>query len=218
MSGVLVLYGIAADAFNHDDLLLLTALCVSIAPCIRTAAAAELAAQQADNDPLTQALTSRAFFSRFDEELRHCVAMDQPLSIISFDIDDFSKINEQFGHVEGNRFLIELADRFRSVTREGDILGRLGSDEFVLLLPGVDSHTAESRIRDLRAAVRDAGNRIFTDQHPVTASLGKAFYPEDGTRAEDLLAVADKGVYRAKRSRYLRADRDVPRMIALAGG
>jgi diguanylate cyclase (GGDEF)-like protein/putative nucleotidyltransferase with HDIG domain len=217
-SGVLVLYAIAADAFTRDDLRLLTGLSTSIAPCIQAASAAELSSRQADNDSLTQALTSRAFFSRFDEELRHCGAMGQPLSIVTFDLDDFKQVNETFGHVQGNRLLIELADRFRGATREGDVLARLGGDEFVLLLPGLDSHTAEARIRDLRAAVRVASERIFNDRHSVTASFGKAFYPEDGTRAEDLLAVADKGMYRAKRSRYLRADREMPRMIALAGG
>ncbi|MGI8770248.1 MAG: HD domain-containing phosphohydrolase [Acidobacteriaceae bacterium] len=217
-SGVLVLYAKATDAFTRDDLRLLAGLGAGIVPCMQAASAAELAARQPDNDSLTQALTSRAFFNRFDEELRHCAAMDQPLSIVTFDLDDFKQVNENFGHVQGNRLLIELADRFRGATREGDILARLGGDEFVLLLPGLDSHTAEARIRDLRAAVRIASDRIFNDRHSVSASFGKAFYPEDGTRAEDLLAVADKGMYRAKRSRYLRADREVPRMIALAGG
>lgn len=217
-SGVLVLYAIAPDAFKKNDLHLLAALAASIGPFMQSASAAELSSLHADCDSLTQALTSRAFFSRFDEELRHCAAMDQPLSIVTFDLDDFKQVNETFGHVQGNRLLIELADRFRSATREGDILARLGGDEFVLLLPGLDSHTAESRIRDLRAAVRIASDRVFNDRHSVSASFGKAFYPEDGTRAEDLLAVADKGMYRAKRSRYLRADREMPRMIALAGG
>jgi diguanylate cyclase (GGDEF)-like protein/PAS domain S-box-containing protein len=119
------------------------------------------------------------------------------LSLLFFDLDHFKNINDSLGHSTGDALLVELSRRLRDVLREDDIISRLGGDEFILLLSGVDEVGAERVAEKLLHTVNQS---YMVGQYDlnVSASIGIAVYPEDGEDLETLLRNADTAMYRAK--------------------
>lgn len=120
-----------------------------------------------------------------------------PLSLIFFDLDHFKNINDSLGHSIGDALLVELSRRLREVLREDDVVSRLGGDEFILLLSGVDETGAERVAEKLLATVNQSYQLGQYDLN-ISASIGIAVYPEDGEDLETLLRNADTAMYRAK--------------------
>lgn len=122
---------------------------------------------------------------------------NSPVSLIFFDLDHFKNINDSLGHSTGDALLVELSRRLRDVLREDDIISRLGGDEFILLLSGVDELGAERVAEKLLHTVNQS---YLIGQYDlnVSASIGIAVYPEDGDNLETLLRNADTAMYRAK--------------------
>jgi diguanylate cyclase (GGDEF) domain len=122
--------------------------------------------------------------------------------LLFIDLDGFKQVNDRLGHRAGDEVLKLVALRANACCREYDILGRLGGDEFVLIANlGVDSAHTAGRIA---TAVISSINQPMGDIEQglrVSASIGIAMYPEDGTSVDTLLGVADKQMYRAKRNR-----------------
>nr|WP_315483896.1 EAL domain-containing protein [uncultured Undibacterium sp.] len=119
------------------------------------------------------------------------------LALIFFDLDHFKNINDSLGHSTGDALLIELSRRLRDVLREDDVISRLGGDEFILLLSGVDEVGAEKVAEKLLHTVNQSYVIGQYDLN-VSASIGIAVYPEDGEDLETLLRNADTAMYRAK--------------------
>jgi diguanylate cyclase (GGDEF)-like protein len=113
------------------------------------------------------------------------------------DLDHFKDINDTLGHSIGDALLVELANRLRSVLREEDTVTRLGGDEFILLLPGVDTRGAAYVAQKLLDTIADS-YRIEHYDLNLTASIGIALYPEDGVDLEILSKSADTAMYRTK--------------------
>ncbi|MBR7801127.1 EAL domain-containing protein [Undibacterium fentianense] len=119
------------------------------------------------------------------------------LSLVFFDLDHFKNINDSLGHSIGDALLVELARRLREVLREEDVVSRLGGDEFILLLSGVDELGAERVAEKLLKTVSQSYHLGQYDLN-ISASIGIAVYPEDGDDLETLLRNADTAMYRAK--------------------
>lgn len=120
----------------------------------------------------------------------------EPYSIIFADVDHFKQINDTFGHATGDLVLIEIARVLQQETYSGEIVGRYGGEEFVILCPATNCEHAVKRAERLRLSI----GRINLDElheHPLTASFGVAQY-ESGEAAENVLRRADKGLYAAK--------------------
>jgi diguanylate cyclase (GGDEF)-like protein/PAS domain S-box-containing protein len=121
----------------------------------------------------------------------------QQLTLMFIDLDRFKNVNDSLGHLVGDRLLIEVAQRLKTVVRDEDTVSRLGGDEFILLLPATDAdgaiRVAEKIIQALTEAFLTEGNELS-----VTPSIGIAMYPADGQQAERLLQCADSAMYRAK--------------------
>jgi diguanylate cyclase (GGDEF)-like protein len=115
---------------------------------------------------------------------------------VLIDLDHFKVINDTLGHAEGDRVLAASAERLRTVVRADDVVGRMGGEEFVLILPGADAEVAEDCAERARAALGELTVRGL----PLGASAGVAAAPEDGIEAAVLLESADAALYRAKRS------------------
>jgi len=163
----------------------------------------QLAAQhrleyQATHDSLT-GLPNRAMFqTRLDELLNQSKAPRAALLLL--DLDRFKEVNDALGHRFGDELLILLAERLRSLVREGDTVARLGGDEFAVLLPGAPRTGAVLVAEKLLAGVEQAFN---VDDHTfyLGASVGIALAPEHGVDGASLTRFADVAMYAAKRSR-----------------
>lgn len=113
-------------------------------------------------------------------------------SILMFDIDDFKKINDSYGHVAGDMCLKTLANIASSNIREVDYLGRYGGDEFIIILPTLAANEARFVAERFRNKVNETSNPKFT------VSIGIATYPYDGKTVKELITVADRGLYKSK--------------------
>ena len=169
------------------------------------AEAKERAERLADTDDLTGLNNRRAFFRFGDLLLKQALRQGQPLAMIMFDLDFFKRVNDQWGHAAGDEVLARLADVCRATVRESDLLGRLGGEEFGLVLPGSDGEHAMIMAERLRHAIEQM--RVHTEGAEITptASLGVAvFDPRDPAQAsgeallDRLLNCADRACLRAK--------------------
>ena len=148
--------------------------------------------EQVRRDGLTGLLNHRACHER----LREALADGGPVAVVLLDLDHFKVINDAHGHAEGDRVLAATAERLRSVVRAGDTVGRLGGEEFVLILPGADVEAAEDCAERARAALAE----LTVRGRPLAASAGVAAAPADGVDAAVLLENADAALYWAKRT------------------
>jgi len=196
--GVLTLYRAAKDAFSQDDLRVLLAVSSKISQSVENALKFRQAENSATTDYLTGLANTRSLFVRLDSEIARCQRMSQPLTVLVCDLDGFKKINDRYGHMEGNKVLRRVADALRENCREYDYVARMGGDEFVLLLPGTDREVMRQRIAQLKNIAAVAGK--VTGSETLLMSVGEACFPHDGTDAEQLLSVADRRMYQAKQS------------------
>ncbi len=159
---------------------------------VRMAAEAQ---KLANTDPLTGLPNRRCTFDRLDSMLVMAENNEAPLSAILFDIDHFKLVNDTFGHQVGDAVLVEVAALARVQTRPGDLVGRIGGEEFAWLLSGVSPQTVLRLAERLRRAVE--GGREGSRLPRVTISVGIA-HMDAGDGAQSLLARADAALYAAK--------------------
>jgi two-component system cell cycle response regulator len=166
----------------------------------------------AETDALTGAANRRAFMQYLDVQVDRARRQDTPVAAVMVDLDHFKRTNDTYGHAVGDRVLIETVKQIQSCLRERDMLGRLGGEEFAVLLPGVTAASASEAAERIRRAVAAVDVRVENgDRIPVTASLGVAVLEHDDmmATAEGLLQSADEALYAAKaggRDRVVRAD------------
>lgn len=127
-------------------------------------------------------------------------------AVLFIDLDHFKKINDLLGHQTGDRVLAEVADRLKHALRSGDIVGRFGGDEFVVLLHEIEDSPALDRVREkLEQCLAEPLTTLGIAGKPailVTASVGMAFFPMDGSDADSLLYAADQEMYARKDMRH----------------
>jgi len=194
--GALTLYRAAKDAFSRDHLRILLAVSSKISFSVENALKFRQAESSAVTDYLTGLANARSLFLRLDSEVSRCERNRETLAVLVCDLDGFKQINDKFGHLEGNRVLRAVAQALRESCREYDYVARMGGDEFVLLLPGSDRESIQGRVQQLSRIAANAAR--LSGVETLSMSVGQAFYPEDGTHAEQLLAEADRRMYKAK--------------------
>jgi diguanylate cyclase (GGDEF)-like protein/PAS domain S-box-containing protein len=149
----------------------------------------------ADQDPLTGLANRRVFEQRLEQEIADAVRHDRQLAVAILDLDHFKSINDRFGHPVGDRVLKEAADRLRVVQRQGDVLARIGGEEFAWILTDVHSHGAWAAVERARHAISESP---FDDIGELTISIGVSLRG-DLRVASQLYENADQALYRAKR-------------------
>lgn len=140
-------------------------------------------------DSLSKALNKAAVTDAIEKLI---LSKTREFSILMFDIDDFKTINDTMGHIEGDKCIRKLALIARSSLREIDMLGRYGGDEFLIVLPSINSTQSRLIAERLRKKVDET---VFPH---FTISIGIASFPQDGATAKDLIGFADEGLYLSK--------------------
>ncbi|NNJ91678.1 MAG: GGDEF domain-containing protein [Gammaproteobacteria bacterium] len=128
------------------------------------------------------------------KELERAKRHSEKCSVLMLDLDDFKKINDEFGHQKGDEVLIRLADIMRENLRTIDTPGRYGGEEFIAILPETDKSAAIQSGERLRKAVKNK----FSQDIFLTISIGVACFPADGSSVDALLKNADSALYQAK--------------------
>lgn len=154
---------------------------------------------QALVDSLTRLWNRAAILEVLELELRRSAGSGEPVGVAMADLDHFKEINDTHGHPAGDVALLETARRIRSCLRPTDTAGRMGGEEFLIVLPGVDAPRALEIVERIRLAM--AGDMILTPQAAlsVTLSLGVGVTPKSGRiSCESILSQVDKALYTAK--------------------
>ncbi len=181
-------------ALNEDDLALLRDLA-------RMAEQELVAVQLATIDELTMLSNRRGFEGLARHTIGLCRRLDKPASLLFFDLDLFKDINDRYGHAEGDRALINFARSLRQTFRESDVLGRLGGDEFSVLLTNTNRQDLDRALCHLRQTV-DRCNREDQRGYDLAYSVGAVqFDTSRHASVEELLAEADALMYEQKRQR-----------------
>lgn len=156
--------------------------------------------QQAHEDYLTGLCNRRYFMELAEQELNRAVRYNNPLSIFMMDIDFFKHINDTHGHKAGDKALKKLAEVCRETLREVDIVGRVGGEEFAILLPETDREESIEVAERLRAALAEAKVRQEAGSPAIqfTVSIGVASLASKDDNLDVLLSLADKALYGAK--------------------
>ena len=153
------------------------------------------------SDNLTGLANRAGMNDRIDRALDFAAQHDLMAALLYLDLDGFKQINDMHGHDIGDIVLLGAALRIQYVLRYGESIGRIGGDEFVVLIPAIESpEDAIAVVRRIRDVLRErfsVGDTHFT----LSASIGTALFPQDGTTRLELLAHADKAMYRVKSER-----------------
>jgi diguanylate cyclase (GGDEF)-like protein len=146
-------------------------------------------------DPLTGAYNRRYFGLRIEEEAKRHARLGAPMSLVLIDLDDFKPINDRHGHQAGDQVLREVTRVLMENSRSFSIVTRYGGDEFAVLLV----NTPKSGALRYADRIKQLVERHVFDHVRLTASIGVASMPDDVTSAADLIPVADRALYVAKR-------------------
>jgi diguanylate cyclase (GGDEF)-like protein len=193
--GTLNVYRTGDDrAFTEAEVALVERFATMAALAYEAARQREHLRHQAATDGLTGLLNHRGSQEVLRGEIETAALAGTPLSVAVVDLDHFKRINDSLGHAEGDKALAAAAAKLRSVVRTGDAVGRLGGEEFVLILPGVKGEAAAEAADRARAALAD----VQVGRIRLQSSAGVATFPEDAQEAAELLERADAALYAAK--------------------
>ncbi len=180
---------LALDAEQAEAATLLaqhTAALIDLAQALRREQRAAI------TDSLSGLLNRRGFDERLREEVARATRTSRTLALVLADCDDLKLVNDASGHEAGDRVLQRFADVLREQKRVTDVAGRVGGDEFALLLPEAGAEKATAVVERLCARLRESA------EQPLTASFGVAVFPVDGLTSSALLRAADRALYAAK--------------------
>jgi diguanylate cyclase (GGDEF)-like protein/PAS domain S-box-containing protein len=151
--------------------------------------------QLAQTDPLTGLANHRRLLEALDSEIKRCGRTTRSFAVLLLDLDDLKKINDDHGHQVGSRALSRVANILRIHCRANDTAARYGGDEFVVVLPETGCEAAHQVAQRISEESRNDG-----DEPAISVSVGAAVFPQDGKTIDELLAAADRALYREKRS------------------
>lgn len=153
---------------------------------------------QAYFDSLTLLPNRFLSLDRLSQILVEAERNDEKAAVLFLDLDDFKKVNDSLGHEVGDKILVKSAHRLQQVLRKEDTVGRLGGDEFIILLRGLTDHQDALAVAENLLNLFRQPFKIDRRELILTLSIGVAIYPKDGCCASDLLRSADTAMYQAK--------------------
>lgn len=201
MVGILYLNDFAPRTFPDGRLRMLSVLASFASMSIDNARLHEQTRHLACTDGLTGLYNHRQFINMLQVQLNRAQRFQEPLALVMFDVDNFKKFNDAYGHPTGDKALVAVGNALRKCLRSFDFCFRYGGEEFVAILPETDLTQALIAAERARIAIAEESTRalIGITAQGVTVSVGVAVYPRDG-EGEQLLEVVDQLLYQAKAS------------------
>ncbi|MCX7943417.1 MAG: diguanylate cyclase [Deltaproteobacteria bacterium] len=189
------------NMFKEEEVELLKAVANQAAIAIKNAELYQKTLELSITDSLTGLYNRRYFFKRFGEVVDSSIRYNTGFAILMIDIDHFKSFNDTYGHKVGDEILKKIAYIFSSRVRKVDIVARYGGEEFVILFPRIKKKEAVDLGEKLRKNV-ELSKFIFDGEpieQKITVSVGVAVFPEDSNNAREIIELADKALYEAKR-------------------
>jgi len=201
--GAITLYSKGRTSYTSEHVRLLESVAQHAASALNNALTFEKTKESALTDPLTELPNSRGFYMMLEQRLAECQRLNrESLALISMDVDDFKRINDQWGHAIGDRLLASVGRVIRRELRQMDILSRYAGDEFVVIMPMASQTMAEAVSERIRNAVGRLKFSVRTGKSvEVALSAGIACFPADGETTEELLTAASRNMQKDKHAR-----------------
>ena len=197
MLGVLNIESQREGAFQPQDVLILNTLADLLATALHNAFVFQKLQQQAITDGLTGIKTRRFFWEAVTSEWKRASRSGRPFSVVLLDLDKFKEVNDSMGHLEGDLVLARVGRLLEQKSRQSNVVARYGGDEFIILMP--ETGAEQAQILSERLRVWLATDPMLNERH-ITGSFGVASFPLHGSTAEDIIRVADAGMYVSKRA------------------
>lgn len=188
------------EAFDEDNVRLLEIITQQISIAIDNARLYEQLQELANTDGLTQVYNRVFFQNRLQDELEQAQQMGYEVSVILYDIDNFKRFNDTYGHLFGDIVLKTLAQLVKESIRKDDIVARFGGEEFIILLPHTGKDLAYEKAEELRKKISELTIQDKDAAVSVTVSMGVSTFPTLAQTELTLLNSADEALYAAKNS------------------
>jgi two-component system, cell cycle response regulator len=195
LMGVLNVESLQENAFSTQDVLILNTLGDLLATALHNAFVFQKLQQQSITDGLTGIKTRRFFWEALTSEWKRASRSGRPFSVVLIDLDKFKQVNDSLGHLEGDLVLARVGRLLEQKCRQSNVVARYGGDEFVILMPETGVEQAQALAERLRLWLSQDS---MLAEHHITGSFGVASFPGHGFSAEDIIRVADAGMYDAK--------------------
>src|SRR6202453_1873541 len=193
--GVLNVESLDENAFAPQDVLILNTLADLLATALHNSFVFQKLQQQSVTDGLTGIKTRRFFSEALSSEWKRASRSGRPFSVVLVDLDKFKEVNDSLGHLEGDLVLARVGRLLEQKCRQSNVVARYGGDEFIILMPETGIEQAQVLAERLRLWV---ATDPMLEEHHITGSFGVASFPVHGFSMEDLIRVADAGMYVAK--------------------
>jgi diguanylate cyclase (GGDEF)-like protein len=195
--GVLNVESRSENAFSPQDVLILNTLADLLATALHNAFVFQKLQQQSITDGLTGIKTRRFFWEALSAEWKRASRSGRPFSVVLIDLDKFKEVNDTMGHFEGDLVLARVGRLLEQKSRQSNVVARYGGDEFIVLMPETGAEQAQVLAERLRQWL---ATDTMLSEHRITGSFGVASFPMHGFSIEDIIRVADAGMYVSKRS------------------
>jgi diguanylate cyclase (GGDEF)-like protein len=195
MLGVLNIESRTEQAFKEHDVLILRTLADLLATALHNVFVFQKMQQQSITDGLTGIKTRRFFLEAVQGEWKRASRSGRPFSVVMVDLDKFKEVNDSHGHLEGDLVLARVARLLEQKCRQSNVVARYGGDEFVILMP--ETGIEQAQILSERLRLWLATDPMLNERH-ISGSFGVASFPLHGSTVEDIMRVADAGMYVSK--------------------
>ncbi len=193
--GVLNVEDQEENAFGNEDVLILSTLADLLATALHNAFVFQKLQQQSITDGLTGIKTRRFFWEALSSEWKRASRSGRPFSVVLVDLDKFKEVNDSLGHLEGDLVLARVGRLLEQRCRQSNVVARYGGDEFIILMPETGVEQAQILAERLRLWL---AMDPMLHEHSITGSFGVGSFPVHGFSAEDIIRVADAGMYVSK--------------------
>ncbi len=163
----------------------------------------DLLQYKAHHDELTGLPNRSLIIDRLEQGTRNAQRDKQPMAVLFLDLDGFKPVNDTYGHEAGDRVLHEVAQRFRTVVRDRDTVGRMSGDEFIMILADTDRDGCQVVIDKIKSVFEAPFTIDAETKLALGISIGVAIYPDDGGTPSELMRIADNDMYRHKQRHKL---------------